>query len=158
MINPADIRPEPGKLNPYEPALIAVLGEAHEGRPSAGRLAELRGLIRGLFARLPPNLKAKYVAAVQETVGRQDRGINGGPVFEKVTRLFDESNKRIWKSEEVCEAVGGDSKPILNVLGYLVRSNRILRIGRGQYLLPEHGTMILTAGELCGEPARYEGD
>ncbi len=113
---------------------------------------EIRTLLKGLS----PD-ERKQVLNQIEALLRPIPAPRAGDVLGAVVRVVPLRKK--WtiseiKSEVVAQGVKASDKELYNAVGYLTRGKHLKRVGYGQYLF--EGGLIVTAGELGGEPVRNE--
>jgi hypothetical protein len=112
--------------------------------------AELAAAEATIIALMPPEKRKLYVAEAADTSAR------GGETYGRIVELFNNTKRRGWCAVDVQEAlkrrgVDTDLKPIHNVLNYLARENRLRRISRGMYYVPEFGVGIVTSDRLLDD-------
>ncbi len=125
--------------NDAEALLKRTLAECEE---AAARLKSLLNLVDPLIGVLPPERRKTY----QESADRLralTRLVRGNdPINDNILAIVKEKHQ--VSASEVREALVSrglpiGSKQVLNSLDYLVRRNRIERIGPGRYRDPETG-------------------
>lgn len=118
-------------------------------------------LILALSARLPLERRLAYEPQFEELC--RPRSYKCTPLHEQLVETIRRERGRTWTTEQIQKAlerqgVGAERKSVTNCVDYLVRTNRLQRVGRGLYYAPDYGAGVITSDDLGGEPARYEGD
>ncbi|WP_152613419.1 hypothetical protein [Inquilinus limosus] len=107
---------------------------------------------------LLPQDKRPDVAPVVQARRQERRHGRGTLIFDNVVKLFEKSPRAEWTAPAIQSAlqdkgVQAEPKQIHNVLGYLAREGKLVRVDRGRYHISGYGIGIET-GDECDD---YDG-
>jgi hypothetical protein len=128
--------------------LLAEMEDARAQRDSAARRFESIGeAILMLLERLPADEADALFSQLEEVRNPSSRPKRGGEVFGNIISLFQRTAKAEWSVPEVQTALTNDGteadpKAVQNVVNYLARTGRLIRIGRGRYIVRDLGVEI----------------
>jgi len=122
--------------------------------------AEVERISRAVAALIDLLPQDRRPGIVLGTGARQQehRQGRGSTVFDNVVELFKSSPHVEWTAPEVQSAlekkgIQTEPKQIHNVLGYLAREGKLVRVDRGRYYVSSYGFGI----ETSNEPDDYDG-
>jgi hypothetical protein len=131
----------------------------NEGDPAPNALDDAHAeSVIAAFKALLTGLSPDQQERVRSTLFPQNSPPRAGQVLGTILRLVPKNRDftidDVKKSIE-SEGVQATAKAIYNALGYLVRKQKITRIGHGIYRL-EDGEVLVTSDDLGGAPSRVE--
>ena len=119
-------------------------------------LASFADSISRLIERLPDlvrqDVQVQFDALRGTTATSGSTGSRGSEVFDNVVKLFERFPGRQWSVPNIQGAleqngISPDPKAVYNVLTYLARAGRLLRVARGQYVALGAGITLVEGPE-----------
>lgn len=129
-----------------------------QGEPSSPEAAKLLQAIWALVPLLPIEDQQRLADDIVKAV-RPIPAFRSGDVLGAVVRFLPKRPQ--WTAKEIREEVAANgvqatSREVFNAIGYLIRKDRVKRIGNGQYLVD--GIGLTTAADFGLEPPRDDVD
>jgi hypothetical protein len=138
-----------------ERALIHAFNEFERARgerdAANSRMRNFAELIELLIQGLPLARRTAFEKRFQEIKTGAPPESRGGTAYGQVIRLFRDDPRPEWAVPDILAALGAsDSKPIYNALNYLTKTGRLMRLGRGRYVIRDLGVGLETSDEIAG--------